>query len=63
MGKRGTIFLAVAVLILAAIIGIVVYSMIFLTSTIKPVLEEEASAPSPIVKFNFDGLKELGITE
>ncbi len=55
--------MAVAVLILAAIIGIVVYSMIFLTSTIKPVLEEEASAPSPIVKFNFDGLKELGITE
>ncbi|MEK7451621.1 MAG: hypothetical protein AAB411_01400 [Patescibacteria group bacterium] len=63
MGKRGTIFLAVAILILAAIIGIVVYSMIFLTSTIKPVLEEEAAAPSPIAKFNFDGLKELGITE
>ena len=55
--------MAVAILILAAIIGIVVYSMIFLTSTIKPVLEEEAAAPSPIAKFNFDGLKELGITE
>lgn len=56
-------FLTVAILILAAIIGIIVYSMVFLTSTVKPVIEEEASAPSPIIKFNFDGLKELGITE
>lgn len=56
-------FLAVAILILSVIIGTIVYSMVFLTSTVKPVIEEEASAPSPIVRFNFDGLKELGITE
>jgi len=54
-------FIVASVLLSLMIIGFIIYSMNFLTTNTRQALSRDSINPDGIIRFNLEGLKELGI--
>jgi len=61
--KQGTLFIFVGILLLLGVVGIIFYSINFLLENTGEALNQTPQGADKITRFNFEGLKELGITE
>jgi len=59
--KREILFIVVEVLLLLITIGLIIYSLNFLIKNTRDALNPELTNFKEITKFNFEGLKKLGI--
>ncbi|MEK7555540.1 MAG: hypothetical protein AAB516_01835 [Patescibacteria group bacterium] len=61
--KKELLFIISGILILSAIIVFFIYSINFLIRNLNAALGADSAKPTPIVRFNIEGLKKLGIAE
>ena len=59
--KQETLFIFVGILLLLSIVGIIFYSINFLLKNTAGALNQTPPDAKGIVRFDFDGLKKLGI--
>lgn len=59
--KQETLFIFVGVLLLLGVVGIIFYSINFLLENTNEALNQTPQSAKQIIRFNFDGLKKLGI--
>lgn len=61
--KREFVFITISILLLAAVIGFVFYSIDFLFANTKKAVSQNLMDGQKNLKFNLDGLKKLGIIQ
>ena len=61
--KREIIFLITGGLLSLAIISLIIYSVVFLSGKIEVAFDKKTPIEQPIVKFNLETLKKIGIGE
>lgn len=59
--KREILFIAIGILLLLSAIGFIIYSINFLVKNTGAALNQDSLKTKEITKFNFEGLKKLGI--
>lgn len=59
--KREILFITIGILLLLSVIGFIVYSINFLVKNTGAALNQDSLKTKEITKFNFEGLKKLGI--
>jgi len=59
--KREILFIVIGALLLLVTVGFIIYSINFLIRNTKNALNPELANIKEIAKFNFEGLKKLGI--
>ncbi len=59
--KRETLFVFIGIMLLLITAGFVFYSIGSLVKTTTKAMDEESAKPQQIIRFNFEGLKKLGI--
>ncbi len=58
---RELIFIITGILLLLIIVGFIIYSINFLVKNTSDVLDQESVKPKEVIRFNLEGLKNLGI--
>jgi hypothetical protein len=59
--KREILFFIIGILLSLIIAGLAIYSIIFLYGSISTALDKKSPNEQAIVRFNFEGLKNIGI--
>jgi hypothetical protein len=59
--KREILFITIGIVLLFSVIGFIVYSIKFLVKNTGAALNQDSLKTKEITKFNFEGLKKLGI--
>jgi hypothetical protein len=59
--RQETTFIIISILLLVATVAVIIYSINFLVTEIKLAFEQNSASAPFIIKFNLEGLKELGI--
>ncbi len=59
--KRETLFVVIGIILSVILAGTIVYSINFLLQNTSQALNQQSGGAKPIVRFNFDGLKKIGI--
>lgn len=60
-GKQEILFIITGILLLLAIVGFIIYSINFLVKNTSSALDQESVRAKEVIRFNLEGLKNLGI--